>query len=90
MMQLAKKIPFEDPNVLNACRGMYIFSNTIIMGIYYYVYTQIQKKKGEREHARASALIPSISPFFHASTRPSPTNPPNLHVSDYPTPNLQT
>jgi Phosphate transport (Pho88) len=46
MMQLSKKIPFEDPNVLMGVRGLYILSNVIIFGIYYYVKMQIDKKKG--------------------------------------------
>lgn len=46
MMQVAKKVPFEDPNVLNAVRGLYILSNLIIMGIYFYIKMQVDKKKG--------------------------------------------
>jgi len=46
MMQASKKIPFEDPNVLNLIRGIYILSNVIIAGIYIYVKMQIDKKKG--------------------------------------------
>lgn len=46
MMQVAKKVPFEDPNVLNAVRGLYLLSNLIIMGIYAYIKLQIDKKKG--------------------------------------------
>ena len=46
MMQAAKKIPFDDPMVLNGVRGMYILSNLIIMGLYFYVLRQIDAKKG--------------------------------------------
>lgn len=46
MMQVAKKVPFEDPNVLNAVRGLYLLSNLIILGVYYYIKLQIDKKKG--------------------------------------------
>lgn len=46
MIQVAKKVPFEDPMVLNGVRGVYILSNLIIMGIYYYIKLQIDKKKG--------------------------------------------
>jgi hypothetical protein len=46
MMQVAKRVPFEDPNVLNACRGLYLLSNLIIMGIYLYIKTKIDAKKG--------------------------------------------
>jgi len=44
MVQVAKKIPMEDPMVLNACRGVYILSNLIIVGIYIYCKMQIDKK----------------------------------------------
>ncbi|KUI62547.1 Inorganic phosphate transport protein PHO88 [Cytospora mali] len=45
MMQVAKKVPFEDPDVLNIVRGIYLLSNLIIMGFYAYIKTQIDKKK---------------------------------------------
>ena len=51
MVQVAKKVPFEDPNVLNACRAAYIISNLIIAGIYLYIQTQINKKKGTAPRA---------------------------------------
>ncbi|KAJ4991751.1 phosphate transporter [Stagonosporopsis vannaccii] len=43
-MQISKKIPFDDPNVLNGVRALYIVSNIIIAAIYFYVQTQINKK----------------------------------------------
>ena len=46
MMQASKKVPFEDPLVLNGVRALYVFSNIIIAGIYIYVKLQIDKKKG--------------------------------------------
>jgi hypothetical protein len=46
MMQASKKIPFEDPTVLNGVRALYVFSNVIIAGVYFYVKMQIDKKKG--------------------------------------------
>ncbi|KAF1823189.1 inorganic phosphate transport PHO88 [Dissoconium aciculare CBS 342.82] len=45
MMQAAKKIPFEDPNVLNGVRALYILSNVIIFGVYMYTKMQIDKKR---------------------------------------------
>jgi len=45
VMQLAKKIPFEDPMVLNACRAAYAVSNLIILGTYLYIKSAIDKKK---------------------------------------------
>jgi hypothetical protein len=46
MMQVSKKIPFEDPTVLTAVRVLYVVSNLIILGVYYYIQLQINKKKG--------------------------------------------
>jgi hypothetical protein len=45
-MQISKKVPFDDPNVLNGVRALYIISNIIIAGIYFYVQQQINKKNG--------------------------------------------
>jgi hypothetical protein len=47
MMQVSKKIPFDDPMVMNAVRAGYVLSNLMIVGIYFYVQMQINKKKGE-------------------------------------------
>ena len=46
MMQVSKKVPFDDPNTLNMVRTLYVVSNIIIAGIYFYVKMQIDKKKG--------------------------------------------
>ncbi|EDU40696.1 phosphate transporter (Pho88) [Pyrenophora tritici-repentis Pt-1C-BFP] len=43
-MQISKKIPFDDPNVLNGVRALYIVSNIIIASVYFYVQAQINKK----------------------------------------------
>ncbi|KAI1281569.1 putative phosphate transporter [Xylaria sp. FL0933] len=45
MMQVSKKIPFDDPTVLNGVRALYVGSNIIIAAIYGYVMLQINKKK---------------------------------------------
>jgi hypothetical protein len=45
MMQVAKRIPFEDPNVLNMCRAAYVLSNVIILGITLYIKSVVDKKK---------------------------------------------
>ncbi|KAK3074641.1 phosphate transporter (Pho88) [Teratosphaeriaceae sp. CCFEE 6253] len=50
MMQVSKKIPFEDPNVLNGIRALYVVSNLIIAGVYFYTKMQIDKKRGTPEH----------------------------------------
>jgi hypothetical protein len=46
MMQVSKKIPFDNPQVLFGVRTMYLASNVLIGMLYYYAYTQINKKKG--------------------------------------------
>lgn len=45
-MQASKKVPFENPAVLNGVRALYVVSNLIIAGIYLYVQNQINKKRG--------------------------------------------
>ncbi|KAF4547984.1 putative SRP-independent targeting protein 3 [Elsinoe fawcettii] len=45
MMQVSKKIPFDDPNVLLGVRILYVVSNLLIAGIYYYTQRQIEAKK---------------------------------------------
>jgi len=45
MMQVSKKIPFEDPDVLFYVRCAYIMSNVIIAGIYLFVQAKINAKK---------------------------------------------
>lgn len=46
MVQVSRKVPFDDPNVLNMCRAGYIASNVLIAILYLYVQAQINKKKG--------------------------------------------
>lgn len=46
MMQLSKKIPFEDPNVLLGVRVLYVVSNAIILSIYLYTQAKINSKRG--------------------------------------------
>ncbi|KAJ2923731.1 hypothetical protein H1R20_g13368, partial [Candolleomyces eurysporus] len=43
-MQLARKIPFEDPDVLLYVRIGYVSVQLIVLAIYYYVSTQVKKK----------------------------------------------
>jgi len=50
MMQASKKIPFEEDWCLQLVRGLYIVSNVAILGLYLYVKTQIDKKKGKQDH----------------------------------------
>ncbi|KAL4882234.1 inorganic phosphate transporter Pho88 [Aspergillus karnatakaensis] len=44
MMQVSKKVPFDNPDVLLIVRGVYILSNVIILGLYLYTQAQIKKK----------------------------------------------
>lgn len=46
MMQVSKKIPFEDPQVLLAVRALYIVSNLIIVAVNLYLMRVINTKKG--------------------------------------------
>ena len=45
-MQVSKKIPFEDPQVLMAVRALYIVSNLIIVALNLYMTRVINTKKG--------------------------------------------
>jgi hypothetical protein len=56
-MQISKKIPFDDPNVLNGVRALYIVSNIIIAAIYFYVQMQINKKNGASRASRRRRQI---------------------------------
>ena len=46
MMQVSKKIPFEDPQVLMAVRALYIVSNLIIIALNFYMTRVINTKRG--------------------------------------------
>jgi hypothetical protein len=54
-MQISKKIPFDDPNVLNGVRALYVISNIIIASIYFYVQQKINKKNGAYPVTRLAA-----------------------------------
>jgi len=60
-MQISKKIPFDDPNVLTGVRALYIVSNIIIAAIYFYVQMQINKKNGAFHGAYNTARPPLCS-----------------------------
>lgn len=47
MMQVSKRIPFDDPSVLMTVRAVYLGSNVLIALFYLYIQSQINKKKGE-------------------------------------------
>jgi len=45
MMQVSKRIPFEDPQVLLGVRILYAVSNLIIFGLYFYIGSKIKAKR---------------------------------------------
>lgn len=47
MMQVTKKVPFEDERVLLGVRVAYVLSNVIILGLYLYTKFIINKKNGK-------------------------------------------
>ncbi|KAI5297424.1 hypothetical protein KEM55_004715 [Ascosphaera atra] len=69
MMQVSKRIPFENPDVLFGVRTMYIASNIMIVMLYLYVRQQIHKKKGNiiitprtyPNQAHTNAYLPQTS-----------------------------
>ena len=74
MMQVSKKIPFDDPNVLLGIRAVYILSNVIIAAIYLYTQSKINSKKGTRlpvpsTPSSSSSQLPP--PHLRALTRPA-------------------
>jgi hypothetical protein len=50
MMQVSKKIPWEDSQTLFLVRAAYILSNVIIISVYAYTHLKINQKKGEFIH----------------------------------------
>lgn len=69
MVQVAKKIPFEDPNVLNMARAGYILSNVIILAIHLYIMSTINKKKGMLRSGSVPLAPRDSEPYFCASWR---------------------
>lgn len=57
MMQVSKKIPFDNPDVLLGVRTMYIASNIAIAALYYYIYTVIVQKKGTPNQSSVQATF---------------------------------
>lgn len=57
MMQVSKKIPFDDPQVLLGVRILYIVTNIAIAGVYLYLQNKINAKKGVA--FRQSGALPS-------------------------------
>ncbi len=68
MMQVSKKIPFEDPQVLMGVRALYIISNLIIVGIYLYMQQKINAKKGSSALPLAHDYIALMTVFKDLTT----------------------
>ncbi|KAJ7132167.1 inorganic phosphate transporter [Mycena epipterygia] len=47
VMQLARKIPFDDPDILNYVRIGYVAVQVIVLGIYYYISMAIKSKNDQ-------------------------------------------
>ncbi len=56
MVQVAKLIPFENPDVLNIVRATYVCSNLIIVGVYLWMQSQMDKKKGRAARLRHTMM----------------------------------
>lgn len=61
MMQLSKKIPFDDPDVLMVIRVVYVVSNIIIFGVYLYLQKQVEKKKGMSRRSKSMRAVRIIT-----------------------------
>ncbi|KAL1949979.1 hypothetical protein VTO73DRAFT_8860 [Trametes versicolor] len=46
-MQVAKRVPFEDPQVLIYVRIAYVATQAVVLAVYYYVAQQIRKKNDQ-------------------------------------------
>ena len=50
---VAKKVPFDDPQVLTYVRIAYVATQVIVLGVYYYVGQQVHSLHLYRAHERA-------------------------------------
>ena len=82
-MQISKKIPFEDPQVLMGVRALYIISNLIIAGIYLYMQQKINAKKGSSALSLAHDYI-ALTTFFKDLTTLKYVEPPPMGSSEEP------
>ena len=82
-MQVSKKIPFEDPQVLMGVRALYIISNLIIAGIYLYMQQKINAKKGSSALSLAHDYI-ALTTFFKDLTTLKYVEPPPMGSSEEP------
>lgn len=62
MMQVAKRIPFDDPNILNLVRLGYILSNVIIAAAYFYIGVLVKRKNGLYNLPNSTTTTPFSPP----------------------------
>lgn len=65
-MQASKKIPFDNPTVLFLVRALYIVSNLVIGGLYFYTQQQINKKRGRYSRIGTAGPVTAESKTQHA------------------------
>jgi ethanolamine transporter EutH len=58
MMQVSKKVPFEDPQVLMGIRILYVVAQLLVLGLYLYTRSIITKKNGEYESRTDGGRVP--------------------------------
>lgn len=72
MMQVSKKIPFDDPQVLLSIRGIYILSNMVIAAVYLVLQSRINSRKGNASNILLDCLCEGHS-FLQALCIIEPT-----------------
>ena len=84
MMQVSKKIPFEDPQVLMGVRVLYVVSNLIIAGIYLYMQMKINAKKGEYPSIYTLHVKRKLTPGLQDLTTLKYVEPPPMGSAEEP------
>ena len=84
MMQVSKKIPFEDPQVLLGVRVLYVVSNLIIAGIYLYMQMKINAKKGESSSTYTQRVKRELTPGLQDLTTLKYVEPPPMGSAEEP------
>ena len=83
-MQVSKKIPFEDPQVLLGVRILYVVSNLIIVGIYFYMQMKINAKKGESPSTYTLRVKRELTPALQDLTTLKYVEPPAMGSAEEP------
>jgi len=74
VMQVARKMPLDDPEVLNYVRIGYITAQAIILGVYYYISMTIKQKNDQ-------TVLKYVEPPSPMSSEPGPLV--TITVRDY-------